>query len=404
MQVASRPSAAAPRLSGRPAAAASPSAAPGRARRCVARRSAADGPGGAPPPAASPFGAPPPQRQPQPRDAASPQQQGRPRPWSLHSWSWRGHRVNYATAGCGRPVVLVHGFGASLGHYRATIPALAAAGYKVYALDLLGFGASDKPVLQEGYSIELWAQLLADFAREFPLADGGGGGGSPAGSGAVFVGNSVGSLVCLAAAAELPADAVAGVCLLNSAGAMNNKGVVADWRIIAALPLLWLIDLLLSIRPIARALFDNVRDRATLAKVLRGVYRNEAAVDDDLVDIIAGPSNDETALDVFVSVITGPAGPKPWDLLPRIAAPIFIAWGDRDPFTPLDGPVGKFFADLPEGRAGTRFALLPDVGHCPQDDRPELLHAELLPWLAALPAGGPACGVAAAAAGGAADG
>ena len=24
---------------------------------------------------------------------------------------------------------------------------------------------------------------------------------------------------------------------------------------------------------------------------------------------------------------TGPAGPKPWELLPRIEAPIFIAWG-----------------------------------------------------------------------------
>jgi pimeloyl-ACP methyl ester carboxylesterase len=76
----------------------------------------------------------------------------------------------------------------------------------VYALDLLGFGASDKPVLPEGYSIELWAQLLADFAREFALAGGGGGGG-----GAVFVGNSVGSLVCLAVGdlASFPAPALA---------------------------------------------------------------------------------------------------------------------------------------------------------------------------------------------------
>jgi hypothetical protein len=48
---------------------------------------------------------------------------------------------------------------------------------------------------------------------------------------------------------------------------------VSDWRIVAALPLLWLIDLLLSIRPVARALFDSVRDKQTLAKVLKGVYR-----------------------------------------------------------------------------------------------------------------------------------
>lgn len=35
------------------------------------------------------------------------------------------------TAGCGKPVLLVHGFGASCGHYRKTIPFLAKNGYKV---------------------------------------------------------------------------------------------------------------------------------------------------------------------------------------------------------------------------------------------------------------------------------
>jgi len=48
--------------------------------------------------------------------------------------------------------------------------------------------------------------------------------------------------------------------------------VISDWRIILALPLFWLIDLLLSIRPVAQALFSNVRDRETLGKVLQGVY------------------------------------------------------------------------------------------------------------------------------------
>jgi pimeloyl-ACP methyl ester carboxylesterase len=62
--------------------------------------------------------------------------------------------------------------------------------------DLLGFGASDKPLLQ--YTIELWADLVADFTREFATGSPQGGGGSPGGRGAVLVGNSIGSLVCLA--------------------------------------------------------------------------------------------------------------------------------------------------------------------------------------------------------------
>jgi alpha-beta hydrolase superfamily lysophospholipase len=38
------------------------------------------------------------------------------------------------TAGCGKPVLLVHGFGASAGHYRKTIPYLAQNGFKVRRL------------------------------------------------------------------------------------------------------------------------------------------------------------------------------------------------------------------------------------------------------------------------------
>lgn len=70
-----------------------------------------------------------------------------PRPWSTHSWEWRGHRVRYATAGCGPAVVLVHGFGASSRHWRRNIGVLADAGFKVYAIDLIGQGGSDKPAL-----------------------------------------------------------------------------------------------------------------------------------------------------------------------------------------------------------------------------------------------------------------
>lgn len=63
--------------------------------------------------------------------------------------------------GTGRPLLLVHGFGASIGHWRKNIPVLAAGGYRVYAIDLLGFGSSDKPALN--YTVELWQEQLKDF-------------------------------------------------------------------------------------------------------------------------------------------------------------------------------------------------------------------------------------------------
>jgi len=60
---------------------------------------------------------------------------------------------------------------------------------------------------------------------------------------------------------------------------------------------------------------------------------------------------------------------------------MLILWGEKDPFTPFDGPVGKYFQGLPSLRDNVSFVSLPGVGHCPMDEAPEAVHASLLPWL-----------------------
>ena len=54
----------------------------------------------------------------------------------------------------------------------------------MYAIDLLAFGASAKPILE--YTVELWQDLVVDFLAEFVDRP------------AVLVGNSLGSLIALA--------------------------------------------------------------------------------------------------------------------------------------------------------------------------------------------------------------
>ena len=91
-------------------------------------------------------------------------------------------------------MVLVHGFGASSSHWRHNAHPLTAAGYRVFSLDLIGFGRSHQPGLSGGRSLDnrLWALQLAAFLREVVQKP------------AVLVGNSLGGLTALTTAALAP--------------------------------------------------------------------------------------------------------------------------------------------------------------------------------------------------------
>lgn len=100
-------------------------------------------------------------------------------------------------------------------------------------------------------------------------------------------------------------EKIKGLVFLNCAGGMNNKLLSNDFRVILAMPLFYLIDFLLKIKPIANFLFSKIATKDSLKEILGSVYSNTESVDDELVDMVYEPSQDEGALDVFVSVITG---------------------------------------------------------------------------------------------------
>jgi len=297
-------------------------------------------------------------------------------------WLWRrpgadaaSYAHAYVAAGpaAGAPCLLLHGFGVSSLQYRDSIAALAASGRRVYALDMLGFGDSAKPELE--YSIELWRDAALAFLAEH--AD-----GRPA----LLIGNSIGSLVALAVAAEAPA--CAGVVLHNCAGGMNNSARSDDWRAVLATPLFALVNRVLR-SSLARPLFDSVRERESIERLLRGIYaaapeRADAA----LVDAVCAAAAQPGALEAAVRIITGPGGPRPEALLevgPARDVPLCVVWGDRDGLTPHDGPVGRFFAALPQRRAApTRFHLLPGLGHCAFDEAPDRVLPLLLDFAASV--------------------
>ena len=81
---------------------------------------------------------------------------------------WKHGRISYRTDGpdAAASLVFVHGIGAGVSSlmWRRNVGALAR-DFRIYSLDLLGFGLSDKPAATP-YSADLYVELIADFIRE----------------------------------------------------------------------------------------------------------------------------------------------------------------------------------------------------------------------------------------------
>ena len=275
------------------------------------------------------------------------------------TWDWQGYSIQYTVMGTSQPLVLIHGFGASIGHWRKNIPVLAEAGYQVYAIDLLGFGGSAKPALN--YTVELWVELIRDFWA------------AKIGQPTVFVGNSIGGLLCLMLLAQHPEIAAGGV-LLNPAGGLNHRPEELNP------PLRFVMGTfakLVGSKQFGGWMFNQVRQKGRIRNSLKQVYRDPEAITDELVDLLHQPSCDPGAQQVFASVLMAPPGPRPTELLPQIQAPLLVIWGEADPWTPIAG--SKIYQSLET--QSVKFASIPDTGHCPHDERPEVVNALIIQWL-----------------------
>ena len=85
-------------------------------------------------------------------------------------WTWKGYRCHWRVLGDPKApaMVLLHGFGASSSHWRHNAAPLTKAGYRVYGLDLIGFGRSEQPGLHPHIRLDnrLWARQLAAFLEQ----------------------------------------------------------------------------------------------------------------------------------------------------------------------------------------------------------------------------------------------
>lgn len=212
----------------------------------------------------------------------------------------RAGQVFYAEQGSGLPVVLLHATLHDHTDFDAVAGPLAAAGYRVLAVDWPGHGRSEMPAGSGPVTAPLLAGVLADLAAELDLAP------------AVFIGNSVGGYAAARIALEHP-DRVAGLILVNAGGFVRVPRIAARVLGIPA------VNRAVLPRLVPRYMKpDGDRLRAITRRVqVRARSRSGAAVSAALWRSFADPAYDLRA--------DGP----------RLGVPVLLAWGARDIILPL---------------------------------------------------------------------
>jgi len=281
------------------------------------------------------------------------------------TWEWHGLPIHYQQAGTAGPaLLLIHGFGASCDHWRKNLPPLAQ-DHRVFALDLLGFGKSAKPAPGEPlpYNFETWGQQVAAFVQAVVKEP------------VFLVGNSIGGVVALQAATLAP-DQSRGVILLDCALRQIHDRKLDQQPLLRRLgrPLL---KKALQNRWLVHWLFNQIAKPRIVRSALKQAYGNGDAVTDELVDLLLAPARELGAADVFWAFISNFTGPLPEDLLPHLTCPVLILWGTADPWEPIE--LGRKLADFP---AVENFIPLEGVGHCPQDEVPDVVNPHIQNWVA----------------------
>jgi pimeloyl-ACP methyl ester carboxylesterase len=280
-------------------------------------------------------------------------------------WQWHGNSIYYVSGGKSSdkpPLLLVHGFGASTDHWRKNIDQLQSQ-FQVWAIDLLGFGRSAKP--KQEYSGNLWREQLHDFITEVIKQP------------TVLAGNSLGGYAALCVAAEYP-DSTAGLILLNSAGPFTDPQPNSSSQS-RSNPFGKLIRSVLLQPWASFLLFQYVRRRSIIRKVLNQVYFDSNAVTEQLIEDIYRPSCDRGAADVFNAVFKTPQGEKVDVLLSKMSCPLLLLWGEKDPWIKAREKSRQFRQYYPQL---TEHYL--QAGHCPHDEVPEQINSLITAWLLTL--------------------
>jgi pimeloyl-ACP methyl ester carboxylesterase len=270
--------------------------------------------------------------------------------WREHSHdvTIAGRRVHYVDMGSGDgpPIVLVHGLAGNWQNWLEQIPRLAAE-RRVVALDLPGFGASERPA--EKITMSGYGRGVDALCEELGLGE------------VVLVGNSMGGFVTAETAIQFP-QRVERLVLVSAAGITTNslrREPVMVWGRIA---------MMAGTRSAAERRMAILRPRLRHA-IFSMLVRHPSRISAEIlweISLGAGRPAFKDALEAILDLDFR-------DRLDDIRVPTLIVWGRNDMLVPV-GDAAEYERLIP----GARKVVMDETGHVSMIERPRTFNDLLL--------------------------
>ncbi len=249
-------------------------------------------------------------------------------------------RMHYIEKGAGEPLLLIHGYASSTYCFRKVIGPLSER-FHVYAIDLKGFGRSDKPA-DGDYTLETLASEVVLFMEGMGIEK------------AALAGSSLGGGVSLMTALHYP-DRVDRLVLLDPGCYPMEPNRM--FRMLRT-PGLGTLTIMFWTRSAYRRLLEqSIYDHALIDdEMLDGFYRPYREWDARRAALLTARALDFDRLEALTA------------RYPEIAAETLIVWGEQDRTVPL-----SFGRRLRGDLGRSRLAVIPECGHMPSEEHPDKL-------------------------------
>jgi len=255
----------------------------------------------------------------------------------------------------GPAVIFLHGFGGSTFSWRETLSVLASAGYRAIALDLKGFGLSDKN-FNEDYSHSSQATFVAGVMDELDVGR------------ATIAGHSMGASV-LGHFATLYPERVDGLLIVDGSVNVDDSDSSFD-------PIGSLIQFP-PIRQWARIVMRwQLNDEQVTARLLTAYYDPEYVTPEIAAGYLLPQKIKDWEL-ALLGIIRDSSKNNLTRPIDEVTdAPILIVWGAEDTWVPLSR--GRALA---ESLPGAELIIIPESGHLPMEEQAELFNERLIKFL-----------------------